>query len=536
MILDSSNLRYPFLNSPVYGPAERLYVNLMRIVYILRLCPPFGLFKHSFAKRKDSVQPLSRDFFSESCSVVYSSFRKSPASEAQWVLGPYAGPHEICIEKDARAAFTFSRYLSPRSSGNGFESRKSLSSLVTEASHFTGILALSKGPDTWRAVKSVVCPEKIIELCHNALHLFGGMFLSFLLVVFSFLSDLASSFIRGIGIGCGLKGRLGDDHFPDDPGKLSRHSRSGFPLDSGSFDQPFVPLAKTGVELGHFEGGFTERPSESRRTGLGDLTGIFLPVGDMSSFGQPGPAGHGIGIFEAMEISEFRHDDKSQDFTDTFWAGNDLESVFEVFVGFDNWSDFSQDSVSLLFNGLNSFTVLPEHLRFEGVEFVSVSGQPSQHGSGVNGFGSSGVGLVHLPSHNGFNLCGFFGDAMPLPAEYSQVADFSWRDIGLWNEFVFHDLGDFGGRDFVGVSHSRPQFTEIEGVEQVDFIGDGLEHIPEPVIGSHRFDTDAERFFAGLDKSENFSGAMVWNSNFFEGVGSGVDRGIGSRRGMQIDP
>jgi len=123
-----------------------------------------------------------------------------------------------------------------------------------------------------------------------------------------------------------------------------------------------------------------------------------------------------------------------------------------------------------------------------------------------------GPDLVHLPSRDGFDLCGFFGNSMPLPAEYSQMSYFDRRDIGLWNEFAFHNLGDFCGRDFVGVSHSRPQFTEIEGVEQMDFVGDGLEHIPEPVIGSHRFDTDADGSFEGLDKSEDFSGAMIWNS------------------------
>jgi len=534
MIYDSSNLIFPSLNRLILRLTDRLYVNLMRTVYILHICPPFGPFKHSFAKVKDSAF-LNKDFFSESCSVSYSSFRKSPASEAQLVLGPDAGPHEICIERDARAAFTLSRYLSPRYSCNGFESCKRLQSLVTDASRFTGTLAVSKGLDTWRVVKSVICPERFIGLCHNALHFFHGMFLSFLLVVFSFLSDLTGSLIRGIRVGCCLKGSLGDNHFPDDPGEPSCHSRSGFSLDSGSFDKPFVALAKTGVEFGHLESSFAESPPESSGTGLGDLTGIFLPVGDMTSFGQTGPACNGIRIFEPVEIPKFSHNDKSKYCTDTFWAGNNFKPVFEVFVSFDNQSDFSENSVSLSFNSLNSFAVLPEHLCFNSLEFISMPGQPSMHGSGVNRFGSSGIGLVHLPSHDRFDLCGFFSDSMPLPAEHSQMADFYWWDIGLRNEFTFHDLGYLCGRDFVCVSHSRPQLTEVERVEQMDFIGQGLEHVPEPVIRSHRFDADADRFFEGLDKSENFSGAMVWNSNFFKGLGSGIQSGIGGCSGMQID-
>lgn len=534
MIFDSSNLTFPSLSRFILRLTDRLYVNLMRIIDILGICPPFELSKHSFAKVKDASS-LNKDFVSGSCPVAYSSFRRSPASEAQSVLRPDAGPHEICIERDARAAFTLSRYLSPCWQNSSFESRKRPRSLVTEASHFTGTLALSKGLNTWRGVKYVICPENFIGLCHNALHFSHGMFLSFLSVIFSFLSDLAGTLIRDVRVGCHLKGSLGDDHFPDDPGQSPCHSGSGFSLDTGSLDQPFVALSKAGVEFSHLESSFTECPSESRGAGFGDLTGIFLPVGDMCSFGQTGPACNSVCVFEAMEIPEFSHDDETEYFTDAFGTGNDFESFFEGFVGFYNQSDFSEDGIPLSFDGLNSFTVLPEHLSFKGVEFVPVSCHPSMHGSGVNSFWSSGIDLVHLPSHDGFDFCGFFGDPMPLSAEYPQMSYFDRRDIGLWNAFAFHDPGDFGGRDFVGVSHSGPELTEIEGIEQVDFIGDGLEHIPEPVIGTHRFDTDTERFFEGLDESEDFSGAVIGNSNFFEGFGCAIDRGIGSSGGMQID-
>jgi hypothetical protein len=109
MITNSSRLLFPSLNRLTLRLKDELYVNLMRIIYRLPICPPFGLFKHSFAKVNDSAS-LNKDFFSGSCPVAYSSFRRSPASEAPSVLRPDAGPHEICIEKDARAAFTLSRY------------------------------------------------------------------------------------------------------------------------------------------------------------------------------------------------------------------------------------------------------------------------------------------------------------------------------------------------------------------------------------------------------------------------------------------
>ena len=199
MIYDCSNLIFPSLNSLFLRLADRLYVNLMSIIYLLDICPPFGPLKHSFAKVKDSAF-LNNDGLSGSCPVAYSSFRRSPASEAQSVLRPYAEPHEICIEKDARAAFTLARYLSPCRQSSSFESRKRPQSLVTEASHFTGILAMSKGPNTWRVVKSVVCPEKFIGLCQNALHFFHGMLLSFKLIAFSFLFGLNCFLIRSVRV------------------------------------------------------------------------------------------------------------------------------------------------------------------------------------------------------------------------------------------------------------------------------------------------------------------------------------------------
>ena len=163
MIDDSSKLIFPSLNSLILRLQDRLYVNLMRNIYRLHICPPFGPFKRSFVKAKDSVFP-NKDVVCGSCPVYYSSFRRSPASEAQSVLRPDAGPHEICIERDARAAFTLSRYLSLCRQSGSFESRIRPRSLVTEASHFTGTLALSKGLDIMRGVKSVICLEKCIEL------------------------------------------------------------------------------------------------------------------------------------------------------------------------------------------------------------------------------------------------------------------------------------------------------------------------------------------------------------------------------------
>ena len=531
MIIDSYNLIFTSMNSRIFWLADRLYVNLSGIADILNMRPPFGLDKHSVANIRGSGQ-LNKDVVVGSRPDIYSSFRRSPASDAQLVVGHFAGPHEICIEKDARAAFTLSRYLSPRNQISGFESRKRPFSLVTDASRFTAAFVLSKGLDMWRRVKSVFCSETLIKLYHNALSLFNGKVLSFLLSVFSSQSYLTGTFISGIGIDRSSKRRIGDDHFPEYSRKSSGHRGSGLSPDSCAFDETVVAFAKDSVESCHLESGFTQSPSESGRTCFGDLTWIFLSVGDMSSFGQTAPAANSISIFEPMKIAEFRKNNKTEHLADPFGSCYDFECFLKVFICLDDRSYFSEDNIALTFDGLNSFAVMPEHLCFNRFEFIAIGSHPTVEGIDVYHFWSSGVDLKDLPTHDGFYLSGFFSDAMPLSGKDSQISDFAGRNISGRNEFVLHNLCDFGGGDFVCVSHTRSQFAEVESIEQMYFVSQGLKHVPEPVIGTHGFDTDAERFFEGQDKTENFSGAVVWNSNFLNGVRFGIQNSVSSCCGV----
>lgn len=532
MTFNTSKAITPFLNRLFWWRAEGSYVDRMRRVLAFKLsCPPFELNKHSFANIRSSGR-LDKDVVFGSRPDIYSSFRRSPASDAQLVVGHFAEPHEICIERDARAAFTLSRYLSLRNQISGFESRRRPFSLVTDASRLTGTFALSKGLDIWRGVKSVFCPGTFIKLCHNALCLFYGKILSFLLSVFSSQPYFTGSFISGIRIGRSSERCIGDNHFPEDSRKSPGHCCSGLSLDSGAFDKLVVAFTKGGVESCHLESGLTQSPSESGRACFGDSTWIFLSVGDMSSFSQSAPAADGIGIFEPMEIADFRQNYKAEHFADAFGSYDDLESISEFFVCLDDQPYVSKDRITLTFDGLNSFTVMPEHLRFDGFEFITIGGHPSMEGSSIYHFWSSGVYLKDLPSHDGLDLGSFLCDAMPLSGEHSQIPDLSRRDIGGRDEFVFHDLRDFGCGDFICVSHSWPQLAEVEGVEQMDFVCQGFEHVPEPVIGTHGFNADAEWFFEGQNKAKYFSGAMIWNSNFLKGVRLGIQNGISSRCGM----
>ena len=69
----------------------------------------------------------------------------------------------------------------------------------------------------------------------------------------------------------------------------------------------------------------------------------------------------------------------------------------------------------------------------------------------------------------------------------------------------------------------------------MNLVGQRFEQIPEPVIGSHRFNADAEWLSQGLDESDDGTGTMVGNRNFFNRIGIGVGNGVGGRSGMQIN-
>ncbi len=515
MILDGSNSIFSSLNSLFGRLAEGVYVDFLKLVRYLELfCPPFGLDNDSSVT---VFGRLNKPVWIGSSPVFYSSFRWSPAPDAQSVVRQNAGPHEISIERDARAAFTLWRYFSLHRRGGGLKGRKRPFSLVTDASHFTGTLAASKGQDAWRGVKSVVCSGQLRSLCHCRL-IFFQKFLSFLLSAFSALSNRVGALIGGIRIGAGPKGRLGDDHFPEYPRQSAGHGRACLSFDAGTFDQSLVAFPEAGIEFGHLEGGLAECPAEGGRPGFGDLAGVLLPIGYMRSLGQAAPTRHGIGVFEPVEIPEFSQNDKPQYLADAFGSGQYFEGLGKVVVGFENGTNAAKDRVPLSLNDPDTFVMLPEHSGLNDIEFFAVGQQPAMQCGGTEGVGASGIGLIQFPFDDCFNGGGLLSDPVPLSAKHPQMPNFQRRNIRCRDELIFQDISDFGGHDLVGVGQTGTQFAQVQSVDQVNLVGQGLEHVPEPVIRAHRFDADAERFFEGLDKSCDFSSAMVGNGHFVEGA------------------
>lgn len=525
MSYDTSMAKYHFLNSLFLRLINVIPVDGMRIVALFNLCPPFGRSAFSDTLSRGLFSCLNASTLAGSRPGNYSSFRESPVSDAQKVVGHVTGLHVISIERDARAAFTLWRYPSPRCLSSGGEVRKRRSPLVTDASPFTQALATSKGLDAWQGVKDVVGSEGLLDI----------KLLLFLLILFSSQSYFVGSLQRRVWVTAGPIGRIGNDHLPEDSGQSSCHRGSSFSFDPGSFDESLITCVEVGIEFSHLESRFAQGPAQRRRTGFGNLTGVFLPVGDVTSFGQSGPAGDGIGFFETVEITEFCEYHEPQYFTDPLGTGEDLQSSLNLRVCFNNASDFAQGGVALPLDLVDSFEVLPENQSFDGVEFFSVGHEPSMQRSGSDGFGASGVGLVQFPTNHGFDLSPFACDAMPLPGIHSQISDFQWRDIRDWDVFTFHNVCDFGGNDLISIRHSWSQLTQVQSVDQMHLVGQGFEKIPEPVIGPHGFDSDAEWLSQGQDEFDDGSGAVIWDRNFSDRIGIGVGNGIGGRSGMQIN-
>jgi hypothetical protein len=182
MNYDTSMVKYYFLNSLFLRLFPAISVEELRIVALLSLCPPFGRSVSSDSVIKGLFSSLNASTLAESRPGIYSSFRESPVSDAQQVVGHVTGLHVISIERDARAAFTLWRYPSPRRLSSDGEVRKRLSPLVTDASPFTQTLATPKGLDAWQEVKDVV----------DSGGLFDIKLLSFVLILFSSQSQVQS--------------------------------------------------------------------------------------------------------------------------------------------------------------------------------------------------------------------------------------------------------------------------------------------------------------------------------------------------------
>jgi hypothetical protein len=531
----SSNTIFYSLNGLFQLPSKVIPMDSTRIGGIFFCCPPLGLSNFSNAKVNDAVSIADKQPPGGSSPNNYSSFRESPAPDAQLLVGQITGLHEMCIERDSRAAFTLSRYPSPSEIKPDFEVRKSRTSLVTDESHFTKASARPKGQGAERTVKSGDCPNVVNKSYHGDFLLSFEKVFCFLFSLFSSLPYFVCSLKRFVGINTGSKRCIGDVHFPEYPGESSCHCGSGFSFDTCSFDKSFISFSEVGIELRHFEGGLAQSPSQRGGTCLGNLAGIFLSVGDVRSFCKSGPAGNGVGVFEPMKITELSCDYKSQYRTDAFWRSDDVDRFLKFFISLDYRPDLTEYCVSLPFDAVYDFKVLPENLSLYPVELVTVCNEPTMQRSSRDVFGATGVCVEKLPASDDFYSRGRLCESVPLPPEHSQMPYMQGWNISRREIFAFHDLCDFGGADFIGVGLARPNLAEVECVEQMDFVSQRFEQVPQPVIGSHGFDADAQRPWQRFDEADDFSGAVVRDSGFNNIAGVGIKRGIGRSRRVQID-
>ncbi len=535
MCHNTSIAKYHFINNLFLRLSNVICMDYTRIVKLTNICPPFGPSTLSDIINRGLFSHLKQSTLVGSRPGIYSSFRESSASDTQKVVGHIAGLHEISIERDSRAAFTLWRYPSPQGISSGFEVRKKLS-LVTDEPHFTRTLTSSKGLDAWQVIKFVVCPDILILLLYcRKLVFFCIKFLSFLLLAFSTLFYFIGSLNRFVRVATGPEGSIRNDHLPEDSGQSPGHGSSGLSLDTGFFEKSLVTCFEVGVKFSHLESRFAQSPSQSGRTGLGDLAGVFLPVGDVTSFCEPGPAGDGISVFKPAKIAELSEYNEPQYFTDPLGACKDSQFSLNLRICFDNTSDVSKDGISLPFDIVYSFEVVPENLSLDRVELFSVGQEPSMHGCRCDGLWSSGIGLTQLPADDGFDPGTFPCDSVPLSGIHSQMSDFQGWNISDRDILTFQNMCYLGGNDLVGIGHSWPQLAQIQSVDEMDLVCQGLQKVPEPIIGPHGFYTNTERFGQRLDEFDDGSGAMILDRNFLDSTCISIGNGIGGRRGMQIN-
>jgi hypothetical protein len=487
-------------------------------------CPPFG---HFISSVKRFLSILSVGWVFGSSPLSHSSFRRSTASGAQSVAGHAAVPHEIAIRKGSRAAFTLSHYSSQTGLLPVFEGCKSQSSQVIGEPYLTGLPQFSKGQD-----KTAVRLLSLPRVLSSVIELFSRLccFLFIRRFIFkSFKSYIISSIERFVGVISRLKRGIGYYHLPEYSGKSSCHSGSCLSFDAGFLDKSLIAFFEVGVKLGQLKRRLAKCPSECSRAGFGYFSLIGLSVGDMASFCKPCPTGNGIGVFESLKISEFSHYNKTQSLTNAFDRCDYLKPLPEMYVLGDNTSCLPDDEVLLLLNKRDSVLICPESKGLCFVEFITLSQDVSLKVSGGDVFWSSAVCVEHLPSCNGFDFSRFLRDSMPLSCEHSQPSYFLRWGVCGGDMFVFHNVGDFACGYFVSISHPWPQLAQIERVDKVYLLCEWFKQVPEPVIASHRFDTDAQRFGEIFCESGDFACAVVGDGCFSYFTCNVVNCGVSSR-------
>ena len=529
----------------------KIFAESVNIFYFS--CSPFELF--------NSVRCFLFSFLAErlsgQCPLSRSSFRRSTASDALLVAGHCAVPHEIEIRRGSRAAFTLSQYSPLPKESFGFGGCKRPVSPVIGEPFLTGLSRLSKGLDkaTARTISLLrIFPVKINNFCIPQIGFFRLAVVGciktacealpyytysslrnsnccslFKFISMSFKSHLVSPFKRFVRIAACLIRRLGDNHLPDYPNKSSCHSGSCLAFNTDLFTKVIVFFFKVGIKLGCLKSGFTQSPSQGRRSGFRDASGVVLPVGDVASLCETCPAGYCVGVFEPLEISDFSDNDKPEHEADSGYCSYNIEPLLQIGVCGKDVADFSFDIISLLLDELDSVLVRPYNERLGSVKLRSMGEHITVYSCGREFSWSSFICPVELPFSLSFDFSGFLCDGMPLSCELSEVSYFSRRSVCCGYMFVFHNVGDFACGDFVGVSHSRSQLAQIECIDEVDLFCDWFEHIPEPIVASHRFDADAERFGQSFHEPGDFAGEVVGDGLLFCFSSFRIKSGIRSR-------
>ena len=266
----------------------------------------------------------------------------------------------------------------------------------------------------------------------------------------------------------------------------SAHGNVGLGL-SDSFDKPLSDGFLRGIGFTKGDSGLAECPSESRRTGFCDPSGLRSTGGFFVIRSNSCPELQSIGIGESFEGSYLSGNNTCPDVCDTWYAFEDSYHSREFFTSV-GLNDFSSEGFSLTLNEGNDINEVSKCFPLDVFEQISAGKEPLLSGGSLE-LRSAYISGLEYRLHTMLGPAERFTELFPVSAEFSQlhqrfISNVSQRAVSpdesdgnierivsvVFPAFTssisqFGSIGDVNSFDTVPVSVNEP-FYERDGFDR----------------------------------------------------------------------
>jgi hypothetical protein len=352
------------------------------------------------------------------------------------------------------------------------------------------------------------------------------------LLLFSFLNSGLVRVFKMIGrLGAFVKRSIAH-HGVNDSQQSSAHGDVGLGL-SNSFDQSLPDSFLPGVRAAQGNGGLTESPSESGRTGLGDIAGLRSSGGFFVVGRQSCPELQGIGIGESVKGADLGGNDAGPDVGDTWYALENSDGCGEFFTTVSQ-DDLSPERFSLTLNERNDVNEVGKGFPLDIFEQISAGKEPLLSGGSFE-FRAVNISPMEYRFHTVFGSAERFTELPPVSAEFSQlhqgfIGDEPKRTIS--SDQPNGNIERIVSVVFPAFSSSAGQFGRVGDIDSFDTVSVSVN---EPFDKGNRFDSHPSWLGQRVEPVFDFVDTLGVDSQRTDNVFITIDRSERDSGFVQVD-